>query len=171
MPLYPKAYMLKRTCLIILALVYVVKEHSLFPLSVLLIYYHHIICHLMYLPLPSLPYLILSPFISLHLVFFILHAGASSGSTTTALAGGCVAGVLVAFGAGLAYVYKAKGGKMEKNKYPAVHMQAEEEACEAIEDGDLIPDCALKRSQSCMSVPDGYDMIPASKIEEQHSVV
>lgn len=103
--------------------------------------------------------------------FFVFHIGSSSGSTTTALAGGCVAGVLVAFGAGMAYVYKAKGGKLEKNKYPAVHMQAEGEACAQIEYGDVIPDYALKRSMSCMSVPDGYDMIPASKIEEQHSVV
>jgi hypothetical protein len=113
----------------------------------------------------------LSSLLTSNLSSFIVHAGSSSGSTTTALAGGCVAGVLVAFGAGMAYVYKAKGGKLEKNKYPAVHMQVEGEACAQIENGDLIPDCALKRSMSCMSVPDGYDMIPASKIEEQHSVV
>lgn len=156
------------TCYSVRSEVY--EGHSLFFLSVLLIYYHHIICQLIYLTLPSLPYLILSLFISLHLVSSILETDGSSGTTTTALAGGCVAGVL-ALSAGLAYVYKAKGGKMEKNKYPAVHMQVEGEACAAIEDGDLIPACALKRSQSCMSVPDGYDMIPASKIEEQHSVV
>ena len=54
---------------------------------------------------------------------------------------------------------------METKKFPTIHMYP------GFEDCDIIPDSPLQRSQSCVSLPGGYDMIPAPKTEEQHSAV
>ena len=114
-----------------------------------------------------LSYLILSYLISSYLILSSTPTASQppSFSSTTVLAGGCVGGILIAFGAGLAYFYGVKGGKLETKKFPAIHMHTEFEDC------DIIPDSPIKRSVSCISLPGGYDMIPAPKTEEQHSIV
>lgn len=96
------------------------------------------------------------------------HPPGGSSVSVVALSAGCVGGVILAIGAGLAYFYGVKkGGKKDLKQYPSIHSESNSSL-----NGEVYFGCVLSASTADLTPPTKthaaslYDMIPGSKAED-----